>query len=147
MNEQLSNNLRNVSKMRSSYIIFEKHVASKMSTSQITFELYAVSKMSISRLTFKKGNVSKMRACWLTFKKSMHFRYKYISFSNLSLFASEQFWVHDVLKNKLFWLNNKNPVLTVHFLQVRVFYFLDHHHEHDSKKLSLWKKNLQDNLL
>ena len=95
--------------MRSSYIIFEKHVVSKMSTSQITFEQYAVSKMSISRLNFKKSCVSKMRACGLTFKKSVHFKYKYISFSNLSLFVSEQFWRHHVLENKHFWLINKKP--------------------------------------
>ena len=86
--------------MKSSYITFEKHVVSKMST---------------CRLTFEKSCISKIRTCWLTFKKSMHFKYKYIRFSNLSLFVSGQFWVHDVLKNELFWLINKNPVLTVHW--------------------------------
>ena len=39
--------------------------------------------------------------------------YKYISFSNLSPFVSGQFWIHDVLKNKGFWLIIKNPILTV----------------------------------
>ena len=69
--------------------------------------------MSRIRLAFKKSCVLKMRACWLTFKKSMHFKHKYISFSNLSLFVSGQYWIQDVLKNKLFWVINKNPVLTV----------------------------------
>ena len=54
-----------------------------------------------------------MRTCW-PFKKSLHFKYKCIGFSNLSLFVSGQFWEHDVLKNKRFCLRNKNPVLTVY---------------------------------
>ena len=70
--------------------------------------------MSTCRLTFEKSCVSKMRTCWLTFKKSMHLKYMYIRFSNLSLFILGQFWVHNVLKNKRFCLRNKNPVLTVY---------------------------------
>ena len=81
-------------------------------------EKHVISKMNACHLTFEKSCVSKMRTCWLTFKKSMHFKYKCIRFSNLSLFVSGQFWVHDVLKNKRFCLRNKNPVLTV------LFYFI-----------------------
>ena len=50
----------------------------------------------------------------LLLKTKMLFKYKYISFSNLSLFVLGQFWVHHVLKNKLFWFINKNPALTVY---------------------------------
>ena len=77
--------------------------------SYITFEKYAALKMSTCRLIFEKSCVSKMRTCWLTFKKNTHFKYKYIRFSDLSIFDSGQFWVHDVLKNKHFCLRNKKP--------------------------------------
>ena len=87
-------------------------------------EKHVISKMNACHLTFEKSCVSKMRTCWLTFKKSMHFKYKCIRFSNLSLFVSGQFWVHDVLKSKRFCLRNKNPVQTVYPLKNGFYLFI-----------------------
>ena len=63
--------------------------------------------------TFSSHVGSESKFCKTAFKKRMHFKHKFISFSNLRLFLSGQFWVHDVLKNKYFCLRKKNPVLSV----------------------------------
>ena len=44
-NELLLNDLRSVSKMRSSYITFKQHVVSKMSTCRLAFKKKCISKM------------------------------------------------------------------------------------------------------
>lgn len=47
---------------------------------------------------------------------TLYLNNKNMCFSSLSNFVSKLFWVHDMLENKQFFLDNKNPVLTVHKL-------------------------------